>query len=468
MLVAYECCNNHRGARIDAARAASVKRWLILILIGVVAIAAWPLFGTRYARASYPYVAPVLPDYSHRDQTVVFYEREIREDPLDQIAARMLAAQYMARYRETLDVGDILRGIREAKRALVLQPYNDAAAQEIMASGYYALHKFHTALALESNAHLAQPSDVNAPAQMALLEMEMGHYEVARHDLDVARHIKDNEAVWSAQARYDEMTGNLAQAKILMARASEHADAIIDNPASARAWYHYRLGQMEFSSGHVAKAEDEERIALIDFPGFEMGYRALARFCWGDRDWTCALDAAKKGAAIIPEPETLGYEADAQQALGDAAGAKQTQALIGAVERIGNAYHINDRLLSVYYSEHGVRLNDSLQIARREAAKRGNEVHAQDTLAWAAAMDGQWSTAYRAMSIATRFHTQDPRVLFHAGMIELHFGHRNRAEAYLKETLALNPRFDPVYGSVARDTLATLSPTWWSNLRRNL
>lgn len=444
-----------------------MKRWIALLVIGVLALAAWPLLG-RHAQAAASFVAPVLPDYSYRDQTVAFYEREVRIDPEDQISARMLAAEYMTRYRETLDVGDIVRGLHQAARSLALQPYGNAAAEEMMASGYYALHKFQMALVYERTAHLTQPNDFNAPAQMALLEMETGHYTRAKYDLAVAARIKNNAAVWAAQARYDEMTGNLSAAKGLMARAARHADEVIDNPAESRAWYHFRLGQMDFSSGDIAGAEQQERVALADFPQFELANRALARFCWGERDWNCALAAAKRGAAVIPEPETLGYQADAQQALGESSAAKATRALIGAVERIGNAYNINDRLLSVYYSEHGVRLHDSLLVALREVKKRGNEVHAQDTLAWAAAMDGQWNRAYRAMRVATRFDTQDPRVLFHAGMIELHFHHRARARHFLAQTVALNPHFDPFYGPVAQKTLASLSPTGWSTLWSHL
>jgi tetratricopeptide (TPR) repeat protein len=437
---------------------------LIIAAIALGAIAAWPFFVARSARASHAYVAPVLPDYIYRDKTISFYERRVREDPQDQISAKLLAGQYMQRYREALDVGDILRGIAQAKRSLKLQPQNNWGADEVVASGYYAIHDFDRAYAYEQAAHREEPDDSNAPAQMALLDMERGRYAQALTYIDVARRIKDDAGVWAAQARYDELTGNLAKARTLMARAAQSADEVSDNSAESRAWYHYRLGQMAFSSGHIDEALAQERLAVTQFPNFEMGYRALARFCWGIKNWNCALDAAKKGAAIIPEPETLGYEADAQAALGDKAAAAQTQALIFAVERIGNAYRINDRLLSVYYSEHGIRLDDSLQIARREALKRGPEVHAQDTLAWAAAIDGHWNEAYRAAQLAMRMHTQDPRMLFHAGMIELHFGHTAAARADLQEALNLNPHWDPFYADEAQSTLAKISPNYGAAL----
>ena len=242
-----------------------------------------------------------------------------------------------------------------------------------------------------------------------------------------------------------------------MERASQSADSNSDNSGAIP-------GVVSFPSwrdGVLARRRHRGRAARA------RGYLAISRlrarvprtraFLLGYKDWHCALQAATSGANILPEPETLGYQADAQKALGDAAGAAQTQALIFAVERIGNAYHINDRLLSVYYSEHGVRLDDSLRIAQREVARRGNEIYAQDTLAWAAAMDGRWTQARAASRLATRYHTQDSRILFHAGMIELHFGNRAAARRYLQQALALNPQWDPIYADTARTTLETLN-----------
>lgn len=435
----------------------SIRPFLAIAAVAILAIAAWPFLRPGRAQASHVYVAPVQADYVLRDKTVAFYESRVRRDPEDQISAAILGGQYMQRYREDQDVGDILRALHQGLRSEHLQSESNIAADAVIASAYYALHKFRAAYRYEAASHTANPYDANAPSQMALLDMEMGKYPKAQHELRIAAHLRSDASIWAAQSRYAELTGNLAEARRLMTRASQWSDQIADNPAESRAWYHFRLGEMAFSAGDAGEALAQEHTAIADFPNFEMAYRALARFCWAGKDWHCALDAAQKGAAIIPEPETLGYEADAQLALGDTSGAHQTQELIYAVERIGNAYNINDRLLSVYYAEHGVRLNDALQIARREVLKRGTEIYAQDTLAWAAAMDGHWNEAYRAERLATRYHTQDPRILFHAGMIELHFGHANRARDFLTQALSLNPHLDPFYADRAREALAKLS-----------
>jgi len=107
--------------------------------------------------------------------------------------------------------------------------------------------------------------------------------------------------------------------------------------AEARAWYHFRLGEMAFATGQIPQAQTQERTAISEFPGFELAYRALARFCWAVKDWNCSLQAAQKGADALPEPEKPGYEADAQRALGAKAAADQPSAHSLAVERLGIA-----------------------------------------------------------------------------------------------------------------------------------
>ena len=154
-------------------------------------------------------------------------------------------------------------------------------------------------------------------------------------------------------------------------------------------------------------------------------------------------------------PETLGYESDAQAALGDGAGSAQTRDEIYAIERIGNAYRIDDRLLAVYYDDHDLRLPLAYLIARRELTLR-DDVYTEDTIAWAAAKVGKWPEAREASRRAMAYHTPDSRILYHAGMIALHFGDRVTAKADLEHALALNPTFHPTYADAARATLATL------------
>jgi len=287
--------------------------------------------------------------------------------------------------------------------------------------------------------------------------MELGRYDAARRVLlEIAKIFPRDAGVLAVRARYDELTGNAADAARGLERAAASMDSNTANSAQVRTWFHVREGELAFMNGYPNKAKASERDSLAVFPSYAMADNALARFCWATKEWACALDAGTKGANIVPLPETLGYKADAQRALGDTAGAAQTYALIKAIERIGNAYHVSDRLLAVFYSEHHLYTDDAYRIARREIRVRGDEIYAQDTLAWAAAMDGRWIEARTAIRRALRYGTQDARLNYHAGIISLHFGKREQARAFLRHALELNPQFHPIYADDARRQLSKL------------
>ncbi len=427
-----------------------------LAAVALAAIAAWPFYYSHHgaAQGSQATPAPVIADYVNRDRVVTLFEGNVRRNP-DQITTRMLASQYLMRYRETGDVGDLLRAEHTAARSIKLQPRFNMLGEMTMASAELSLHRFRQALAHARQAMQIEPWNTAAIAQAAGIEAELGDYADADRLLRSAHPGPLTDAnLYSAVARYDEITGQIAQARALVERAMTETDSIIDNPAEARAWYHFRDGELAWSSGDL-DAERRFREALEIYPSYARAYNGLARMYWGQRRWPEALDAARRAAELVPLPETLGYEADAQRALGDEDGARATEALIVAIERIGNAGGLNDRALAVYYSEHHMRTADAIAIARRDIALR-DDVFAEDTLAWALAQSGRWQEAALAARKATRFDTEDARLQYHAGVIALHNGDATDAGRRLRRALGLNAQFHPYYAADARALLAQL------------
>jgi tetratricopeptide (TPR) repeat protein len=434
----------------------------LIAVSAVLALVLWPWFiGHRAADAtavSVPTAAPGDRDDERRDSLIAFWEGAVRENHTsDMFSPRELASQYLQRYREKGDIGDVLRAQHMAQRSLGIEPRNIGAIAE-MASVMLTLHRFRAALHYVNEDIPYDPAGAEFLSQKASLLMELGEYRQADATLDrIASRDRNSVAAETIRSRYDELTGHLAQARALLADATAQFDIDAGGAAAQpRAWYRFRAGELAFETGDNAGAIADEHDALALFPTYNLALKDLAKFELANHRYAEALDAAIKGAEVTPFPETLGYEADAQAALGDAKAAAATRDLIFTIERIGNAYRVNDRLLAIYYADHRLRPNDALAIARREAAVRGDEIYAQDTLAWAAAMAGHWDEARRATARATRFDTEDPIVQFHAGMIALHFGERGEAKRRLARALALNPNFHATYADQARQTLATL------------
>ncbi len=430
--------------------------------LSLVAIALWPTY-IKHAEnvahaASLPTMAPITADYEQRDKMVAFWEGMARRNnPQDMLSPRQLAEQYLQRYRERGDIDDVLRAERFARLSLARQPRGNLSGGLELASAYLTLHRFREALAVTKYVEADDAGDDRMYGREASLDMELGNYGDARRKLDSVK-VADREDGWRVvESRYLELTGNLATARELLGTAAAYQNAVFDNLAQQRAWYFFREGEMAFEAGDNDAALADEAQALAIFPNDVDATRAAARFNCALQRWHDCLKNAIASANVIPYPETLGYEADAQRALGEPAAAKGTDELIRSVERIGNAQHISDRLLAIYYSEHHLYPEDAYAIAKRELAVR-NDIFTEDTLAWAAAMDGRWNEARTSMRKAIRFDTENSLLQYHAGIIALHFGERAEARRRFERALALNAHFHAVYADDARAELAALHP----------
>jgi hypothetical protein len=403
---------------------------LLLVLGTVAAAAAWPAhLGRVAARAAAPLptAAPVKADYLGRDQTIAFLEGRNGRDAADPLVPRLLSAAYLQRYREHGDVGDLLRAEHAARMSLAAQPRRNVAGEAALAGALVALHRFREARAALAAARRSSPEDVSLRTMDAAVALELGEVERARRLLaPLAR----EPAADVVRARLLEETGSLAAARELLRRATAAADAIYDTPAERRAWLHFRSGELAFAAGDDVTALAEERRALVLYPDDAQAATALARLLLADGRSAEARDAAARAAALLPSPESLGYLADAEAALGDRDAAAAHRDEIVAIERIGNAQRLSDRLLAQYYADHGIRAAQAFAIAQREIRVR-DDIYAEDTVAWTAAAAGNWEAARAASLRATRYGTEDARLEAHAATIAAHLGLADEARRRL-------------------------------------
>jgi tetratricopeptide (TPR) repeat protein len=437
----------------------------IIVVSALSAIAVWPMVVRQredVARAaSYPTPAPVDADYLLRDRTIAFWEGMVRKHLTeDMLSPRQLSMQYLQRYRERGDIGDVLRARSMAERSLAEQPRGNVGAEVALASVELTLHQFKAALGQTKQIERLVAGDSEMMPSMrvreASLDLEIGDYSSAKHIIDKLPSQTDDIARDTLVARYEELTGHLAAARELLERPTAEEDSLVEAPAQQRAWFHFRSGEMAFEAGDNEAAIADERQALELFPNYSEANRLLAKFSCALKRWQECRTAAAASANVVPYPETLGYEEDADRALGQIPDADRTRDLIVTIEKIGNAQHISDRLLAIYYSEHRIRTADAYAIARRELTVR-DDIFTEDTLAWVAAMDGRWNEARIASRKALHYDTENTLLLYHAGIIALHFGDRDEARRRLATALALNPSFHPLYADDARIQLSKLS-----------
>jgi tetratricopeptide (TPR) repeat protein len=280
--------------------------------------------------------------------------------------------------------------------------------------------------------------------------MELGHYDAAAQTLAHPANSLPNATWMSVQARYDELTGRLTLARNLIDEAKTMVDREFAAPAYARSWYHLRAAQLAFESGDDACVRSELSESLRLFPDNATALMFEAQWLRAQHRWPEALAAAARSAQLYPLPQALGYQADAQRALGDARGAAETDALIDAEQHLYNTQGVNDRLLASYYAQRRTHLDAALRMAKADLRKRGDEVYADDTMAWVLAALGRWTEARAYARRAIRNDTEDPLLQYHAGVIAMQTGHVAEAKRSLEMALQLNPQFDAFYADDAR------------------
>ena len=199
----------------------------IVAILAVIAVALWPNFVKQRENAaraaSYPTAAPVTADYELRDRTIAFWEGMVKKGLTeDMLSPRQLSLQYLQRYRERGDIGDVLRARSMAERSLREQPRGNTGAEVALASVDLTLHQFKAALAMTKHieAYVAKDPDMMTPMRIreASLDLELGDYAGARRILDALPVQNADIARDTLEARYEELTGHLTQARELLER----------------------------------------------------------------------------------------------------------------------------------------------------------------------------------------------------------------------------------------------------------
>ncbi|GAC1390654.1 MAG: hypothetical protein NVSMB31_07770 [Vulcanimicrobiaceae bacterium] len=431
---------------------------MVLTAGAIIALAVWPLLTVFNgpAPAGVPTPAPVLQDYLGRSKTIALEERIVQQNKHDQIFRRSLAAQYLQRFREQGDIGDVARAQAMAEQSIAIQPQLNTGARMALASAYLNYHNFKAALLSEKRAYAAEQNPLALPQEGSIL-MEMGQYDAAEAILSRPPSARARNAGWDVvQVRYDELTGKLAEGRAQLDRILPSIDSDLYEPAYDRSWYHLRAAQLAFEAGDDSRAQREFDESLRIFPNNYMALLWEARFYRAHKQWQLSLNAAQRSADLYPLPQVLGYKADAQRALGDVHGAQETDALIRAEQRLFNVQGVNDRLLANYYAQRHEHLDDALRGAQDDYKKRGDEIYADDTMAWVLAARGEWKQAGIFAERAARTNVEDPEVQYHAGVIALHLGKTMEGKRRLQAALRSNPQFDAFDADDARAKLQSL------------
>ena len=226
-------------------------------------------------------------------------------------------------------------------------------------------------------------------------------------------------------ARYAELTGNLPAAQRLIANASQRPTTT-HTPQLRTARGTTGVRESWHLSQAIWRPRTRDTVALSIYPHYWHAMNGLAKVAWAQHRWGERAIGAARAAEILSAAGDPGVPLRCPDRARRPCRSAGNRGLIGAIERIGNAQGINDRLIALFYADHGMLADRAVTIARRDLASR-DDIYAEDTLGWALATDGRWKEALAHAERAAALGTPDARLQFHTAMVELHNGSRPRS-----------------------------------------
>ncbi len=369
-----------------------------------------------------------------------------------------LGSAYIQKSRETGDASYYELAKQALNKSLEIHA-NDLEATSAtthMAMIYMGEHRFRDALVWAENALALGSGDPSPWAIVGDALADMGEYDkaaAAYTKLRGAADAQDEQPGLSYQRdsrmSYLRFISGDSQAAIQLMQNAIRAAIALHLPGENIAWSLFELGDYFFQGGNLPSAENAYESALAQYPGYYRALAGLARVRVAQRRYPEAIELYQGALAVVPFPEYAAELGDVYTKVMRPEDARKQYEL---VEFIGYLSAINkvlyNRELALFYADHDRKLNESLELARKELEVR-QDIYTWDTLAWALYKNGKFQEAAETMSKALRMDTQSAMLLFHAAMIYDGLGQQEKSRDYLRRALAINPHFHIFYADLA-------------------
>lgn len=376
-------------------------------------------------------------------------QADVRARPDDVKSLGLLGLAYQQRARETADPAFYPKSEDVLRQALERSP-RDLLATSGLASLALTRHRFREGLALGRQARRISPTTARNYGVIGDALVQLGRYDEAFRAFDTMARLRPSLGAYARVSYARELLGDQGGALDAMRLALGPATG----QPEPTAWTRVELGKLHWARGEVAAAGREYRAALRAFPGYVYALDALASVEQAEGRPARAIAYARRASDSVPLPQFVTTLGDLHAAQGDRQAAQEQYDVIDAIGRLLVANGVKTDLETALFNvDHGIRLGESLALARRAHADRPS-IDADDVLAWALERTGHCGEALRSSKRALRLGTLDALKFFHRGMIERCLGREPAARRWFSRALRQNPHFSLLWAPVARKALA--------------
>ncbi len=395
-------------------------------------------------------VARALDGRTDGMRAVEYGQKLVAASPESPRALVTLASAYQIRVRETADPALYVKADALLQRALALAP-SDADVALGLGSLANSRHDFTAGLDWGRRAVQVAPTRAAAWGVLTDALVELGRYDEAVTAAQRMVDLHPDVTSFSRVSYLRELHGDLDGAIEAMRRA---VTAGVEGEGTA--WSQVQLGHLLFAKGDLAGALAEYDGAKHRIDGYVYASAGQARVKAARGDLAGAAALYESAAAALPLPEFVIALGDTYARMGDKTRAEQQFALVRAMTALFAANGVRtDVDLALFDADHMTDLAGALRAARAEYAVR-QSVHVADTLAWAEYRSGLLDDALRHSREALRLGSQDPLMLYRAGVIAEAGGETDRARLLLARSAQLNGRYSLLFADDLAARLAGL------------
>ena len=372
-------------------------------------------------------------------------ELRAKQNPLDYTTWNRIAEARLRLLVSKGDLGNLKRAAQAVEHSLkAARPELNHAGLALRVRVELASHRFREAQDNAEQLCAIMPDSAYAFGLLGDACFNLGNYAACERAWDKMRALDASVLMTEPRlAQLDVLRGRIEEARGRYKKLLTVTKDLEQEAPDILAWTQVQLGELAFCGGDWETAEKHYETALAARSDYYVAleHKAELRGAQGKLDEAVALYVSL--IERVPRPELM-------QALGDlyAFAGRTTQgepwqakALAGYLDSAGQGEPLYFHQLSGLYAD---SLKDATQAL--EWAHRGfavcHGVHASDTLAWALFRAGQLDEARQTILRALSSGTRDPHILYHAGMILMSAGDIAGGKASLRETLAVNPRYN--------------------------
>jgi tetratricopeptide (TPR) repeat protein len=379
---------------------------LLLVGAGVVAV------GVAGFRKALKQRTDSVATPSKADQRILRAMQAIERSPNRSEGYNQLASAYMQKARETADFSLNANADDAITRSLAVEPDNYDALK-LRAKLQLTYHRFAEALETTRRAQTVRDDDHDVWGQITDALVELGDYPCA---VKAAQKMVDLRPDSSSYARVSYLrslhgdTQGAIQAMIAAVKAAN------PNDSEAIAWCRVQLGK---NAGRLEAAEREFDEALRIFSDHPLALRGRAQARLAAGDIQGAVQASQREQEKHPSADAAQMLGDLYTRLGRQDAARKEYETFETLERENAAIERSWRHMVNYWLDHDQNLTEALTLATREHETR-KDIFTCDSLAWALFKNGRTVEAKKFIAEALRTGSKDPRINYHAELINHH------------------------------------------------